>query len=247
MPIHDWSRIPAGLFHHFHQDWSIEIARTLNRGQLPKGMSALVEQRSGPLESDVLAIEQWDRSVRPVDGGVLLAEPVTQIVRRSSRDFYAERANRVVVRHHLGRIRAVIEIVSPGNKHGRVALRSFVDKTIEFLQQGIHVLVVDVLPPVASSPQGMHKAIWDELIEEEFELPRGKDRVFASYRTGLKRVAYVELAGLGDIQPDMPLYVADGVYVRVPLESTYQTAWEAAPENFREAILTGVIPDPDAD
>jgi hypothetical protein len=22
MPLHDWSKIPSGLFHHFHQDWS---------------------------------------------------------------------------------------------------------------------------------------------------------------------------------------------------------------------------------
>ena len=57
MPIHDWTKVPAGLFHHFHQDWSIEIARTLNRGRLPQGVSALVEQRAGPREADVLAIE----------------------------------------------------------------------------------------------------------------------------------------------------------------------------------------------
>jgi hypothetical protein len=31
MPIHDWTRVPVGLFHHFHQDWTIEIARDLNR------------------------------------------------------------------------------------------------------------------------------------------------------------------------------------------------------------------------
>ena len=54
MPLHDWTRIPAGLFHHFHQDWSIEIARELNRRRLPKGLFALVEQRSGPRESDGL-------------------------------------------------------------------------------------------------------------------------------------------------------------------------------------------------
>ena len=38
MPIHDWTRLPGGLFHHFHQDWSIEIARELNRGRLPQGV-----------------------------------------------------------------------------------------------------------------------------------------------------------------------------------------------------------------
>ena len=46
MPIHDWTRIPAGLFHHFHQDWSIEIVRDLNRGRLPRGVVRVVEQRS---------------------------------------------------------------------------------------------------------------------------------------------------------------------------------------------------------
>ena len=54
MPLHDWTRVPSGLFHHFHQDWSIEITRALNRGRLPKGLSALVERRAGVKEPDVL-------------------------------------------------------------------------------------------------------------------------------------------------------------------------------------------------
>ena len=57
MPIHDWSRVPSGLFHDFHQSWSIRIKDALNSGRLPKGVAALVEQRAGPKESDVLAIE----------------------------------------------------------------------------------------------------------------------------------------------------------------------------------------------
>ena len=61
MPLHDWSRVPAGLFHDFHQTWSIQIKLALNAGILPKGLSALVEQRSGPRESDVLAIESLAR------------------------------------------------------------------------------------------------------------------------------------------------------------------------------------------
>ena len=28
MALHDWTRVPAGLFHHFHQSWSIRIAGT---------------------------------------------------------------------------------------------------------------------------------------------------------------------------------------------------------------------------
>ena len=33
MPIHDWSKGPAGLFHHFHQRWAISICDALNAGR----------------------------------------------------------------------------------------------------------------------------------------------------------------------------------------------------------------------
>src|SRR5438309_1959654 len=178
MPLHDWTRVPSGLFHDFHQSWSIRIKDALNAGRLPKGVAALVEQKSGPLESDVLAIEA--RTKKPLEesnGGVALAErPVTRIVRRTTKEFYADRANRVVVRHHLGRIIAVIEIVSPGNKDSRAAVRDFVQKLIDFLRAGIHVLMVDLFPPTPRDPVGMHKVVWDEIAEEDFSLPPNKDR-----------------------------------------------------------------------
>lgn len=126
MPIHDWSRIPSGLFHDFHQVWSVHIRTALNAGLLPKGLAAFVEQRTGPREADVLAIESRPRSKKPIvdRGGVLaLDPPATSIVRRTTKQLDAARANRIVVKHHLGRTVAVIEIVSPGNKDSRAALR----------------------------------------------------------------------------------------------------------------------------
>ena len=30
MPIHDWSRVDANLFHHFHQAWTMTICNKLN-------------------------------------------------------------------------------------------------------------------------------------------------------------------------------------------------------------------------
>jgi hypothetical protein len=249
MPLHDWSRVPAGLFHDFHQSWSIRIKDALNAGLLPKGVAALVEQRSGPLESDVLAIES--RKTQPLDdraGGVAVAErPVTKFVRRTTKDFYADRANRIVVRHHLGRILAVIEIVSPGNKGSRPSLRDFVEKTIEFLQSGIHVLVVDPFPPTPRDPFGIHKQIWDEIDEEPFTFPEGKDRILASYETGGERAAYIEPVGVGDKLPDMPLFLSNRLHVKVPLESTYMATWDASPLELREAVETGVLPQADGE
>jgi hypothetical protein len=128
MPIHDWTKVPAGLFHDFHQSWSIRIKDALNGGRLPKGVVALVEQCSGPLESDVLAIETRSWSKEKFSCGIATMErPVTRIVRRTTNEIYADRANRIVVKHHLGRTIAVIELLSPGNKDSRVALRDFVD------------------------------------------------------------------------------------------------------------------------
>jgi hypothetical protein len=251
MPIHDWSRIPAGLFHDFHQTWSIQIKMALNAGILPKGISALVEQRSGPRESDVLALESRSQPLRSgfgSDGGVATMEPpVTRFVSRTTKEIYAARANRIVIKHHLGRTIAVIEIVSPGNKDSRAALRDFVDKTIDFLRAGIHVLVIDLLPPTSRDPFGMHKLIWDEIEEKDFTLPEGKDRILASYETGGVRAYYVEAIGVGDILPDMPLFLANSWHVPVPLESTYQATWVASPEEYRLAVETGVMPEPDAE
>ncbi len=245
MPIHDWTRVPAGLFHDFHQSWAIRIKDALNAGRLPKGLVALVEQRAGPWESDVLAIESSRAATQspPEESEIAtLQRPVTRIVRRSDSDVYSDRANRIVVRHHLGRLVAVIDIVSPGNKDRRGAFRDFVEKTTEMLRKGIHVLVVDLFPPTPRDPFGIHKAIWDEIVEEVFVFPEGKDRILASYETGLERVAYVEPIAVGDAMPDMPLFLTHGLHVTVPLEATYRATWEVSPEELRTAVETGVLP-----
>ena len=138
MPIHDWTRVPAGLFHDFHQSWSIRIKDALNAGRLPKGLSALVEQRAGNWEPDVLAIERRTKSPKPSlsAGTSTMERPTAKIVRRTSKQIYAGRSNRVVVKHHLGRIVAVIEIVSPGNKDSRAAISDFLEKNHRFPAQG---------------------------------------------------------------------------------------------------------------
>lgn len=248
MPIHDWTRVPAGLFHHFHQDWTIELARALNRGRLPKGVAALVEQRLGPREADVLAIES--RAGRPSadEGGVAtVPPPVARIVRRTECGIFSDRANRIVLRHHLGRIIAVIEVVSPGNKDCRASLREFVDKTVDYLRAGIHVLVVDLFPPTPRDPLGIHQAIWDEFVDEPFAFPADKDRLIVSYQAGAERVAYIEPLAVGDALPEIALFLSSEFHVPTPLESTYGAAWDASPVELRTAVETGVMPEPAAE
>src|SRR5947209_12571541 len=135
MPIHDWTRVDANLFHDFHQTWTIAIRNALNGGLLPRGFSALVEQHAAGLVPDVIALQRRSRPGRPSEptgGAVVTATPpkVRHVV-RAEEEVSAARGNRVTIRHPLGRVVCVIEIVSPGNKKARSALRSFVEKTVE--------------------------------------------------------------------------------------------------------------------
>ncbi len=179
--------------------------------------------------------------------GPIVNPPVTPIVRRTTNELCWGRANRIVVKHHFGRTIAVIEILSPGNKDSRAALRDFVEKTIDFLRKGIHVLIVDLFPPTPRDPFGMHKVIWDEIEEEDFTFPAGKDRILASYETGGERAAYIEPIAVGDTLPDMPLFLTNYLHIMVPLEPTYRATWEASLEDVRLAVETGVMPETDAE
>ncbi len=247
MPVHDWHRVEASLFHHFHQRWTIAICDALNGGLLPAGYSALVEQHAGGLVPDVLALQR-SRPSRPGEpvGGVLTATPPKTSLVRQAKTVLAARGNRIVIRHRLGAVVCILEIVSPGNKSGRAALRAFVEKTIEFLRQGINLLVIDLLPPTSVDPQGLHKAIWDEIEEEPFTLPSDKPFTLAAYvagdlLTGSETTAYVELIGVGDTLPDMPAYLDHSGYIPVPLEATYQAAWTTCPADLCELVATGKL------
>lgn len=250
MPVHDWSRVDANLFHHFHQAWTINISNALNGGLLPPGYSALVEQHAGGVAPDVLTLERRTRpkasSKRP-GGAVLEAPPPAdwQVMRAAARASVA-RANRIVIRHSLGRVVCVMEIVSPGNKSGRAALRRFVEKTAEFLRAGVHVLVVDLFPPSPRDPQGIHKAIWDEIEEEHpFELATARPLTLVAYVAGEPTTAYVHPLGVGDVLPDMPAWLDEDTYVPVPLETTYQTTWASCPEDMRDVVEHGPATDED--
>jgi len=245
MPVHNWAPVYAGLFHDFHQSWSIRIKDAMNAGMLPTGMSALVEQKMGPKESDVLTVDALDqRSSHEPRGGVMTAEaPSTRIVRKSTKEFYAKRANRIVVKYRLGRTVAVIEIVSPGNKDSKRAFKEFLDKSLKFLNAGIHLLVIDLFPPTKRDPLGVHQAIWENFDDEDpFEFPPGKDRILASYEAGDETSAYVEPIAVGDKLPDMALFLFDHHHVKVPLEATYQTTWSVLPRDLQVIVETGVMP-----
>jgi hypothetical protein len=170
---------------------------------------------------------------------VTATPPKVRHVVRAQQEITAPRGNRITIRHPLGRVVCVIEIVSPGNKGSRSALRSFVEKAVDFLRHGVHLLVIDLFPPSACDSQGVHKAIWDEIQDEPFTLPPDKPLTLAAYVADLPKVAYVEPVAVGDVLPDMPAYLDVDSYVPVPLEETYQATWASCPEDMRAAVEQG--------
>lgn len=239
MPIHDWTRVEAGLFHAFHVKWIANLADALNEGALPPDYFALPKQKSAGYAPDVLTLHlaEGEKST-PSPGGVAVAQrpPQTSIVSCVEEDLYARKANRIAIHHQHGEVVSIIEIVSPGNKDGKAAVASFVNKAVEFIQHGIHVLVIDLFPPTKRDPFGLHKLIWDEFREEPLVLPQGKERLLASYDAGPPWVAYVEPIGVGDVLPEMPLFLKPDIYIPVPLEATYELSWSKFPRAMKPLL-----------
>jgi hypothetical protein len=241
MPVHDWTRVYAGLFHHFHQRWIQALCDRLNTGDLPPGYYALSEQvASGPVP-DVLTLQLGAKPAQESDSpkgtALAVAPPRTRYVPGAEADPYVVKASRITIRHPSGPVVSIIAIVSPGNMASRARFRAFVEKAVDFLRQGIHLLVIDLFPPSARDPQGIHKAIWDEIQEEPFELSADKPPTLASYSAGLEKVACVEPIAVGGDLPDMPLFLEPEKSIPAPLESTYQTAWAVFPAPLRDALL----------
>ncbi len=81
MPIHDWTRVNAGIFHHFHHRWIAALSDALNEGVLPPDYYALAEQIAGGLGPDVITLQQPTNGAPPApepQGGIALATALRQ-------------------------------------------------------------------------------------------------------------------------------------------------------------------------
>jgi hypothetical protein len=153
---------------------------------------------------------------------------------------YAARAKAVAIRRVSNhQVVAMVEIISPGNKNNQNGLNAFVRKAREILAAGIHLLLIDLFPPSLRDPQGIHLAVWGEDCGEDFALPSDKPLTCVAYVGGPSAEAFVEPIAVGDPLPEMPLFLTPDVYVSVPLEATYQLAWDGMPEYWREVIAKG--------
>jgi hypothetical protein len=257
MPIHDWTRVDAGICHHFHQRWIGAITDVLNQRLLPDDFYALAEQPGAGFEPDVLTLkmnnasEEADDSVQrgmphlsgdiagngSAGRGLLVAEPSVSLTAETDLEFYRRKQNVAAIRHVSDdRLVAIVEVASKANKSGRKALEDFVRKAAEFLSHQIHLLVLDLQPPTARDAQGIHGAIWDEVAGLEYSRPANKPLTLVSYESANLIRAFIEPVKVGDTLTDMPLFLNPGQYIKVPLEETYRIAFDSVPRRFRTIL-----------
>lgn len=243
MPMHDWTRVEAGIFHAFHHRWISAISDVLNTGLLPKDYYALPEQQAAGFGPDVLTLQDQapDEEGPSTQGGgtatALQTRPQTRFTAETPADFYRRKKSSIAIRHVSGdRIVAMLEIVSPGNKASRHAFQAFVTKACELLEHRIHLLLIDPLPPGPRDPNGIHAAIWEEIADAPFQLLEDKPLTLVAYECDLTTRAYIEPIAVGDVLPAMPLFLMANGQVPVPLEATYQTAFAVMPRRWQRVL-----------
>jgi hypothetical protein len=245
MPLHDWTKVGAHAFSGFHASWIVHLKDYLNGGVLPPGYYAEPEQITAGDDADertrpdVVALRRpktlFDAG-RTDPGGVLL-EDAPPVARPVPFEVVPRPRRHVVVRHASGhRVVAHIEIVSRANKDRLAHVEGFAERVAAALTEGIHVLVLDLLPPGRHDPNGLHEVILQQFSPTAYELPDEGLRTFASYVGGPGDTAYVEHPAVGDPLPVLPLFLARDRYVNVALEPSYQRAWNGTPDVWREVL-----------
>jgi hypothetical protein len=228
MPLLDHFRPPLSEQRHwegFHSTWATVIAQQLNDELLPSGFFAEPLVRwARTVEIDVATFDRQESS-----GGVAT---VTWSPPQSAKKYGLDCASidvaEVQVMTSVGgpNLVAAIELISPANKDRPSHRRAFAVKCVGYLQQGIAVVVVDI---VTDRQQNLHEEILHLLSLSESG-PEVSARLYAiAYRTtgggenGTLEV-WPHLLQLGGHLPTLPLWVTDETAVALDLEATYSAA-----------------------
>jgi hypothetical protein len=250
MPVHDWNRVKAGIFHDFHAEWLVQMKHALNGGVLPRDYYALAEQIAGDRNPDVLTLQQpvaaelsgkSRRKPKSRSGSTVaeMALPKVGVHSKVLPKWWARyRKNSIAIRHVSDhRIVAVLEIVSPGNKSDKEAIKAFTHKARTLIAAGIHLTIVDLFPPTRRDPKGVHPVIWGGT-QRDFRFNSSRPLTCVSYIAGDQPAAFVETTAVGDRLPDVPIYLTSEQCVLVPLEKSYLAAYAEVPGIYRD-ILEG--------
>ena len=224
MPLHDWCDDRG--WSSLHLVWQAQLLDWVQQ-QLPPGYRAYLGSVPA-LTIDVpngkpdLSVRQW-QSNPPIDGTKSTAtnsEPDTESVAV----FELDPQTAVHIDLH-GQLVAAIEIVSPRNKDRPDARERYLGRYLGYIRQGVHLMLIDVLPrPAAFS---FADAIAANLRYQQEPLPVP---FVVSYRVG-EAVPDGTLLGawprplkVGEALPTVQLALTVRESISIDLEHTYREA-----------------------
>ena len=222
--VDDWTRVDSRTFGDFHLALLANLAEALNRS-LPTPFYSQIQRRS--------------RAPLPPPADAELPAPVGPPDLRRDAEDRAAAADRVAVRDagtdH--RTVALIMMASPGDKTRTAAVARSVSETVEAMVDGVHLVLLDLLPPGPADPAGLHGAVLDRL-GKRYDPPPGEPLCAASYRCGPGWRAFAEPLAVGDPPPTVPLFLTPRHHVPLPLAGSYARA-RVGMGFFWDAVLKG--------
>lgn len=203
-------------WHAFHNAWSTYIASRLNE-HLPEGYFAEPNVQFG-IEIDVAAFEEgeaaigrdtnWDAPTPTQTLPLTVVSDVAEVL------IYAKEGGPTLA--------GAIELVSPANKDRVSSRDAFVSKCAALLQQGVGLLIVDV---VTDRRANLHEDLLVRL-QSHPTVPLLADLYAVAYRAvirsqELRLDVWQEPLNVGQPLPTLPLWLKGGICLPVELGVSY--------------------------
>jgi hypothetical protein len=236
MPLLDHFHPPLSKQRHwdsFHGAWAEALARHLNEELLPPHFYAEARVKIGSrVEIDVITHEQANGRAPSEESGAVAVWAPPKPLASALLDFAGLDLFEVnIVNDEEGpQVVADIELVSPANKDRPAHRRAFTVKCASYLQDGISVMIVDV---VTERRGNLHADLLDFLKLTVTTPAQGSDDLYAAvYRPHIaanqsRLDLWADAFAVGSLLPTLPLWLTADLAVPINLEETYRAACTA--------------------
>jgi len=236
MPLLDHFHSPLSVerpWEGIHSTWAATMATQLNQDQLPEEYFAMpLVTIGGGIQVDVGTFETGLQQ-ESTHGGIATQTwappqpPLSAVV-----DFISLDAYEVRVMQQIGgpKLRAAIELVSPANKDRVSHRRAFAIKCAGYLQQGVAVVIVDV---VTERTANLHTELVDILgLVQSLAWGSPSHLYTVAYRpvqsTAEQRLeAWPAALTVGAVLPTVPLWLSEELCLPLALEESYRATCAA--------------------
>jgi len=236
MPLLDHFHPPLSLerpWEGIHSTWASTIATQLNQDQLPAEYFAMpLVTVGGGVQVDVGTFQSGEQQ-ESAPGGVATQlwappqPPLSAVVDFVSLDVYEVR-----VMQQMGgpQLRAAIELVSPANKDRASHRRAFAVKCAGYLQQGVAMVIVDV---VTERTANLHAELVEILgLAQPLAWCSPSHLYVVAYHPTQsadeqRLEAWPEALAVGAALPTMPLWLSEELCLPLALEESYRATCAA--------------------